>query len=259
VFSRLERLWRVGGTGLAFAVIGLGGGLLTATVFPALALTDRVDDRRVRRVRLVIQQTFRLYIWMLRTLGLIEVQFEGRERLAACRGRLIVANHPTLLDVVLLMSITPCLQCVVKRGLWRNPFLRGVVSAAEFIPNDLPAEELFARALQSLERGENLLIFPEGTRTNPDRPPRFLRGFANIATAAKVDLLPIVVTCQPLTLTKGEPWYRTPSRRPRYRISVGERWDAASFLRYPHRSLNARRLVLDLEAYYRNALSDGKP
>jgi len=246
------RSWRVAATGFSFAIFGLGGVFLTVTVFPALALVD--PERCPARSRWLIQKTFQLYILMLKFLNLIDVEVEGFERLKSGNGRLIIANHPTLLDVVLLLSLLPNVQCVVKRGLWQNPFLRGVVAAAGYIPNDLPAADLCDRASASLVQGCNLLIFPEGTRTRPDRELKFYRGFANIAAATGAEIQSVLITCRPLTLTKGEPWYRVPDRTPTFHVAVRAQWCWDSFTQHPHRSRNVRHLVTSVESYYKKAL-----
>lgn len=254
--NRLGQLWRVGGTGVAFAGFGLGGSLLAVTVFPLLAVFSPAAEPAQRRVRLVIHRVFRFFIWCIRSLGVIDITVEGTERLAECRGCLVVANHPTLLDVVILMSLSPNLQCVVKHQLWRNPFLRGVVSAAGYIRNDLPTEKLLEHCAKVFASGDNLLIFPEGTRTTPGEAPRFLRGFANIAILSQVDLLPVVVRCEPIMLSRGEPWYAVPSSRPHFRIRVETRRGVATFGERRQRAVAARHLVRTLEASYQDALSD---
>ena len=256
VRSRLGQLWRVGGTGVAFAGFGLGGSLLAVTVFPLLAVFSPAAESTQRRVRYVIHMVFRFFVWSVRRLGVIDVAVEGRQRLADCRGCLVVANHPTLLDVVILMSLSPRLQCVVKHQLWRNFFLRGVVSAAGFIRNDLPTEDLLERCAKVFAEGDNLLIFPEGTRTTPGATPKFLRGFANIATLSHVEIQPVVISCVPVTLSRGEPWYSVPPSRPCFRIKLKERWGATVCNQLPQRALNARHLVRSLEAYYQDALSN---
>lgn len=258
MLSRVDRLWRVGGTGIAFVAFGLGGSVLAVTVFPLLALFAPAGDEAHRRVRRVVHHVFRLFVWCVTKMGVIEVSVEGGSRLADCRGCLVVANHPTLLDVVLLMSLSPHLQCVVKHQLWRNVFLRGVVSAAGFIRNDLPADEILRRGGEAFARGDNLLIFPEGTRTVPGAFPAFHRGFANIAILSRADLQLVVISCDPITLTRGEPWYSVPRSRPRFLIRIDRRWGQAAYRKTPHRALNARYLVRDLEAYYQDALSDGR-
>lgn len=251
------RCWRFASTGLGFALFGLGGLLLSLTVFPALFLISRSERTRNRYARSIIQQAFRLFVWFLHLFSLAQFEFDGREQLAACRGRIIIANHPTLLDVVILISVVPQVQCVVKHQLWRNTFLRGVVSAAGYIRNDLAPNEILDRCAESLAAGENLLIFPEGSRTAPGVTPRFQRGFANVAIATNSPIQIVVIHCNPVFLTKDFPWYRVPDRRPRFRIVVGECKNVGEFLRSERRALNARKMVTEIVGFYRDALADG--
>lgn len=235
----------------------LGGGLLAITAFPMLALVTPTRELTHKRVRNVIHRVFRLFLWFVRAIGVIDLNVEGTEKLSACRGCLIVANHPTLLDVVILMALSPGFQCVVKYQLWENPFLRGVVSAAGFIRNDLSAAELLNQCEQAFATGDNLLLFPEGTRTIPGENPKFLRGFANIAIIRQADIQIVVIRCEPITLTRDKPWYTVPQSRPCFQVRVCDRWGAKSYDWTPHRSMNARQLVRRLESYYRDALSNG--
>ena len=129
-----------------------------------------------------MQLTFRAFMETMRVLGILTYRVEGAERLRE-PGRLIVANHPTLIDVVLLVSQMPEVDCIVKRGLWRNPFLRWPVSWAGYLPT-AAGEELIEECSATLRRGHSLLVFPEGTRTVPGKPLRMQRGAAHIALAA---------------------------------------------------------------------------
>jgi 1-acyl-sn-glycerol-3-phosphate acyltransferase len=251
----LSYAWRVPATGFAFAAIGLGGLAMSLSLFPLIRLLSREAALRQRRTQAAIRASFRLYIGMLRVLGLMRVETVGAERLGACGGVLVIANHPTLLDVVLLMTLVPNAQCVVKSGLWRNRFLGPVVRAAGYIRNDLSAEELIGRCGEVLRQGNNLILFPEGTRSTPGRPCRFQRGFANLALLVPADLQIVHIACEPLTLTKGVPWYVVPERRAVFRVTVGERVASAPFMRYGSRALSARRLTSTIETRFAVGLS----
>lgn len=76
----------------------------------------------------------------------------------------MVANHPTLIDYVILASVMPETDCLVKSALLRNPFVSGVIRAADYLINS-EAETLLSASQQRLAQGDTLLIFPEGTRT----------------------------------------------------------------------------------------------
>ena len=255
MFSIGGRLWRAAGQGIAFVFVG--GGFLAVIVFPAIALFTPSQDLTHRRVRYVIHKVFGLFVWFIKAMGLFDVNLVGVEKLGVCRGCLIVANHPTLLDVVIVMALYPNIQCVVKHQLWQNFFLRGVVSAAGFIRNDLGAEEVLDLCSKTFEAGDNLLIFPEGTRTVPGAYPKLSRGFANVAILSKANIQIVLIRCRPITLTQDKPWYSVPEIKPRLEVYVGDLLSNESYQQTPHRALNARRLVENLETYYRDALSHG--
>jgi 1-acyl-sn-glycerol-3-phosphate acyltransferase len=215
----VDRGWRIFGTGLSFVAFGVGGALLSFTVFPLIRLTAWSRETAGRRIRRVLQHAFRTHLWLMNALGLNSFEVHGRERLLK-PGQLVVANHPTLIDVVHLMALIPDAGCVVKRGLWRNPFLRWPVVWAGYVPNSSDSETLVRDCAALLRAGRTLIVFPEGTRTPPGQPMRLKRGAAQIALAAGADVVPVSIVCQPLTLTKANPWYRVPPVPARFTITV---------------------------------------
>jgi 1-acyl-sn-glycerol-3-phosphate acyltransferase len=249
VSNRLNRLWRVVATGFVFVVFGLGAILISLTMFPLLRLSawDRATARR--RIQRGMQITFKVYMELMRALGILTYSVEGLQRLRE-PGRLIIANHPTLIDVVFLGSLIPSVDCIVKKGLWRNPFLRWPVAWAGYIPNS-EGEELVERCSASLREGRSLLVFPEGTRTVPGRPMQIRRGSAHIALAADAEILPVTITCDPITLFRRNPWYRVPLRRFHIGVAVGMPVRSSVF-RIPGEppSKSARRLSQWIFEYY---------
>lgn len=181
-------------------------------------------------------------------------EFHGRERLGR-PGQMIIANHPTLIDVVFLLAFTPAAGCVVKQGLWRNPLTRGAVTLVEFIPNDQTAS-MIEGASQALQEPQTLIFFPEGTRTRPNEPMVFHRGAANIALRAAAMLTPVYIRCQPTTLTKAEPWYRIPARRPHFSLAVGEDLDLSPYRNTPL-PLASRALNDALHRHFQQVLTVG--
>lgn len=257
LLRRMNYAWRLAATGLAFAAMGVGGIVLALGVIPLATLATPDPSTRARRAQRIIRDSFRVYILMLRALGVIRLEVVGEERLAACRGSLIVANHPTLLDVVLIMSLVTNAQCVVKHQLWRNPFLGPIVRAAGYIRNDGEAESFVGDCRRALAAGGNLIIFPEGTRSVPGERLRFQRGFAHIATLTGASLQLITISCEPITLVKGQPWYVIPDHAPTFRIEIDQRLEMAPFLAGGARPLGARKLVSHLESYYGGKLKHG--
>lgn len=131
--------------------------------------------------------------------------------LAGGGPRLIVANHPTLADVLVLGALLPQVDCIVNSRRARNPILRGVVRAAGYITN-AGGPEAVAACVRRLAEGRTVLIFPEGTRSPVGRLGRFQRGAAHVALRSGVPLTPVVLDCDPPTLKKGQPWYDVTDR-----------------------------------------------
>ena len=200
-----RRLWvRLPRSALAlffFLAFGVGGLILGSILFPPLMLF-----RARRAMRALVRACYRLFVWAARVTGMIRMVVlpEDRARFAAMRGRVVVASHPTLIDVVILLALLPDTTAVAKAAAGRNFFYSRVVNAA-FLVNDDPRRVL-DEAKDLLSRGGNLVIFPEGTRTPVDAPRHKLyRGAAQIALHAGAPVQCVSVTCDPPVLAKGQP------------------------------------------------------
>lgn len=239
---KLNHVWRICATGFAFVSFGIAALLVSVTVFPILRLSTWNADIARRRIQRAMQLTFHAFMQFTRMLGILTYHVEGAERLRE-PGRLIVANHPSLLDVVLLVSQMPQVDCIVKRSLWRNPILRWPAAWAGYLPA-VSGAELIEECSATLRRGRSLLVFPEGTRTVPGKPLHLQRGAAHIALAADSQILPVTITCDPPTLSKGSSWYRVPARRFHMHAVVGAPIAARDFIRDKEaRARTARRLT----------------
>ena len=221
MIRRIARLSRAFRTGVAFAVFGMGAVLVAGAGFPLLRLFSADRDRGERRAQRLVHLSFRAFVAFMSALGLIRVRRSGLERLRQQRPGVVVANHPTLIDVVLLIAAMPQADCVVKEAAWRNPVLRGVVRGAGYLPNR-QGGALVEDCVRRIRQGRWLLLFPEGTRSPRGYLGAFHRGAAHIALQAGCEVMPVVITCTPPTLGKGEPWYQVPDRTADIAITVQE-------------------------------------
>lgn len=239
---RVEYIWRLFSTGVAFASFGIGGLLLSLTAFPLINLLVRDRARRAAYAQWLIHKSFRLHVLYMTNFGVIGTEFIGAEKLAGDRGTLIVSNHPSLLDVVLLMSAMKRAQCIVKAAIWDNPFMRGTVTAAGYIRNDGDAEKLIEECAAELQAGNNLIVFPEGSRTVPGIPLKLQRGVANIAIRARAPIRVITIRCIPASLMKGQKWYQIPAVKSQFTITVHGLIEIDNFIGDSSPSIAARRL-----------------
>ena len=223
--------WRLIATGLCFVVFGLGAVFFGMLVFPIMRLVPGSPDAQRRRVRSCFRVYMRSFVGLMNAVGVLRFEFEGAERLGL-PGQIILANHPSLIDVVFLLGFTPQATCIVKDSLFHHPVTRWPVSAAGYVSNT-STHSMVERASQALREGENVIVFPEGTRTTPGQPLYFHRGAASIAVRAATVVTPVFIRCVPTTLAKGMPWYRIPDRRVRISFRVGRDIDLAPFRTAP--------------------------
>ncbi len=253
LFVSLNYAWRLIITGFSFLLFGIGGTILSIALLPVSYLAPISNDRKLAVVRSAISRTFGVYILFLRMSGLLSYEILGGEKLKP-RGQLIVANHPSLLDVVFLISLIKQTDCVVKANLWRTPLTRGSVSMAKYISNE--SKQLIQDCVESLEKGNSLLIFPEGTRTQPGTLLRFHRGVANVALMAKKDITPVTIRCEPATLLKNQKWYHIPKQPPHYIIQVLPDIAVEPYLKMEAmQSQKARRLNQDLMSFFTSCIN----
>lgn len=245
--------WRLIATGLCFALFGLGGLLLRVLVFPLLALLPGDALHRRRRARVTVSRLFWLFVQIMHRSGVLTYEVRGIERLGR-PGQMVIANHPSLIDVVFLIGLIRDANCVVKQSLWRNPFTRGPVSAAQYISNN-GSMDMFDEAVDALQQGQTLIVFPEGTRTAPGGTPEFHRGASAIALRGASTITPVTITVTPTTLTKAEPWYSIPARRVHFRLHVGDDIDPQHFASQGPAPAASRRLNAFLHQYFNKELA----
>ena len=151
--------------------------------------------------------------------GVMAIKVENKNLLKNLKGTLIIANHPSFLDIVVLMSILPKADCIVKSSLWHNPIIGCMVRASQYIISDNP-HQLVDTCIERLNAGNNVVIFPEGTRSNPESLKDFKRGFATIAINSECSLVPVFLQCTPPALTKKCKWYSIPAKRFIFSVNI---------------------------------------
>jgi len=208
----IARRWRVVTTGLCFLTFISGSLVLTLTALPLILFLSSTPGQKERRALKLIHYAFKFFMYYMQVLNPItSFNVHGLEQLPPVKGSLFIANHPTLIDVVAIISCLPACQCIVKKSLLQNFCFGGLLRTAGYIANDY-AMQLMDDCSRRLQTGHSLLIFPEGMRSPVDGLHPFTRGAAQIAIRTGAPVVPVVITCEPPTLFKGEPWYTVPAR-----------------------------------------------
>lgn len=240
IAQQLNKIWRIIATAGCFSLFGLGALILTFMVFPVVSLLTPNRQQREVKVQTIIQRTFDFFCRTMRFLKVIDYHFDNLAALKKDKHSLIVANHPSLIDYVLIASQLPQCDCLVKASIWRNPFIKGIVKAAGYIPNSDP-ESLLETCNQRLQQGNVLLIFPEGTRTTATTAPKLQRGAAQIAIRSQVNIRVIHITVSPSFLTKEQKWYQVPDHKPFFLIEIKNKISIESYLKEHNSPTTAAR------------------
>ena len=249
---RLARGWRALRTGVAFVSFGVGA--IVVGVIIRLAARGAPAYREVRAQR-IVHRAFRVFTLWVTCLGLLRTSWIDAQRLSGGGARLFVANHPTLIDIVLLLTRLPQADCIVKTAARRNPLMRAIVARAGYLAND-EGDGVVEACAARIAAGRSVLLFPEGTRSPLGGLRRFQRGAAHIALRSGCAIVPIVITCRPPTLFKGQPWHDVSDRRAQYVLRVVEPINPARYLNADTSlPVAARRLTADLQALYEQRLA----
>ena len=188
-----NKFWRILATGFCFSIFGLGGVLFGLFIFPVLGVFYSDSKVRQTKVRSLIKCLFHFFIRLMVFVGIMRLKIQGLKELSESEGLIVIANHPSLIDVVVLIAYIKNADCIVKSHLLKNPFMRWVILNAGYISNSDP-EALLQQCRKSLDAGSNLIIFPEGTRNKTNRTlTSFKEGSRIIALKNRLPILPLYI------------------------------------------------------------------
>ena len=194
--------------------------------------------------RAAISSVYRGFWACAQWLGLMRVDFKALDALDREGGLIIAANHPSMLDALLVIARVPRGICIMRASLMRNPFLGAGARLARYIRND-PPRGMIRSCVANLQEGGQLVLFPEGTRTvrapiNPFRP-----GITLIAHMAQVPIQTVFIESESPYLGKGWPIWRTPQFPVVFSVRLGQRFAPEA---------NHQGLLKRLEAYFADEL-----
>ncbi len=225
----------------AFAAISLSWSLLGSALY---AVLPRKTSSAIGPG--IVTNFAKAYLALLGCGGKVRFDLRALDALRDDGGIIIAPNHPTMLDAVMILSRLPRIVCISKAELWDNPLLGGGMRMAGYIRNDTPIK-LTKLAVAKLRQGQQLLLFPEGTRTTEWPLNRFRGGFALMAKMAGVPVQTVFIETNSPFLTKGWPALKKPPMPLEYRVRLGRRFEAGG---------DVKQLIDELERYFRAELDD---
>ena len=133
-------------------------------------------------------------------------------------GKIIVATHPSFIDILILIGLYDNSLCLAKKELLNNIFLKNIIKNV-YIPNNIELDEFKQICTDALNDGYNIIIFPTGTRTCKGEELKIHKGAAALQISSGVDIIPIKMECDYSFLQKGKPIYDAGDKTITYKIS----------------------------------------
>jgi 1-acyl-sn-glycerol-3-phosphate acyltransferase len=206
---------------LQLLVLGLGSLAWNGVALLLYPLLPREAGRRIGRA--AIARGYSAYWAFTGAVGMLRLEASALDALRDERGLVIVANHPSLLDAVMLVARLPRAACIMKASLMRNPLFGPGARLARYIRNDA-AYGMVQCAVKDLQEGGQLVLFPEGTRTTR-APINPLHGsFAMIARRAQVPVQVVFIDTDTPFLGKHWPLLRLPALPMQFTVRLGPRF-----------------------------------
>jgi 1-acyl-sn-glycerol-3-phosphate acyltransferase len=166
-------------------------------LFPVAALiwaTTVLFDRRLVLLHRFTCFWASLYTWLN---PVWRVHIEGREKIQADTAYVMVANHQSLLDILVLFRLFVHFKWVSKIENFRVPCVGWNMSLNRYIKlrrgDKTSAQAMMRECERTLAEGNSIMMFPEGTRSVDGRLREFKHGAFTLAQQTRTPLLPIVV------------------------------------------------------------------
>lgn len=172
----------------------------------------------------VIYRTMKTNLWGISGVK-INIHNDNSEDFS--RGSILICNHQSILDPILLLALSPRILLLVSEKVWRNPIVRPLFKLAGFICIDQHIDILKKKIATAIDKGYNVVIFPEGKR-NEDQITRFHQGAFYLSREIGADILSVYIHGAGHVMPKGNAF----AARGQIDIEIGQRIPATQLSRY---------------------------
>lgn len=161
-------------------------------------------DRKLRYLHLFSSFWGHMYIWFN---PLWKCRIYGRNKIKQNKTYVIVSNHQSMLDILVLFGLFKPYKWVSKKENFSIPIIGWLMRLNRYLEIDRgklsSSAKLIAQARKYLQQGNSLMMFPEGTRYPGDNLGPFRDGAFRMAVENRVGLLPVLLKGTSHTIPKG--------------------------------------------------------
>lgn len=146
----------------------------------------------------------RFFLKMMITVKTVRIN-KSNERFE--KPAIVVANHQSFIDILLLLSIHPKFVMVTNGWVYQSPFFGPIVRYADFYNASNGYELLVDSLKKKVSDGYSIIVFPEGTRSEDNKLKRFHKGAFFLAQELNLDIIPIILYGTGMISSKKQPFY----------------------------------------------------
>lgn len=253
----MPRWLRIALTAWSFFLFFAGSPVIGVVLLPILRLFARDREDHRRRCTFLIGRAFRVFAAWCTFARNFEAprSVPSLPEIVPGRPYVMISNHPSLIDLFFHLGSFDGLTCVAKGSWYRGWVLGPLLRQTHYLPGPGAGEDenddMLGTMVAHLRAGHPLLVYPEGTRSLPDRLRRFRRGAVEAAIRAQVPIVALFTAIDRPYLMKGVPFWRVPRGTPRYSLERLAVIDTAGLT--PE---DAKRIHADLEQRYKSRFAE---
>ena len=188
-------------------LIWTAGTIITASAFLASLLIKIMPFPISNRAKLVHAQCFWWSDALISLNPFWKLKVEGLENIDPNKTYVIVANHQSFADIIIIYQTRTYFKWVAKKELLKIPFIGGLLWVNDHVllsREDMGSiKEVYREAAEWLRRGVSMLFFPEGTRSDTDDMGEFKNGAFKLAIKERKSILPVYIGGTREAIPKG--------------------------------------------------------
>ena len=228
----------------SFSIFGFGAFFVNIFLFPCAKLFLK-DKKLLYFYSDTIHFTWRFFLKFVMFLRLIKLDIKDKSKIQSIKSKIIVATHPSFIDILILIALIPRTTCIVKSNLSKNIFLNNIINSV-FILEDESIEDLKTHSKKMIENGFNIIIFPSGIRHRRNEFPKMRKGASTIAMYVNVDIECLKFYTDYDFLFINQPIYQAGSKPVTYELSYSGNIDISQELEKSENDIVIKRNITNL-------------
>jgi len=204
---------------LAFSVFGFGAIIISYILFPFITFFYKNEKEKLLKYSKIIHISWQFFCKYMRLTGVMDYDNEDFEKLKSIKNSIIIATHPSYIDVVIMLGAIPETTCFVAKRITQNFFMKNIVKTM-FLISDDDVDKIVASSKKMLDCDFNILIFPSGKRHKIEEIPHLKKGAAHLAYKLKKDLIPVKIMPDFDFLQRNTSIYELGKKIPHYKIEI---------------------------------------